>query len=230
MRPRRILVALAAVAALAVTQLGGISPASARTVGGVIDTADPTMASVFITTPECSSQGFTALNYEVRTFTVRKTFDATFSTTYVGDPTATYLFEGSFTPAAAFPTCVGASNSSGGNSFTQTVHPGTTYYLVVVNDSFDQTTTSYTTTVDDRLRFDGDPVGPTLTLDPSATTEPPTTEAPVTEPPSTDVPSTDTTGVPPTTQTPSNPPVTPPPAARPATGAKPMNGKPTYTG
>lgn len=67
---------------------------------------------------------------------------------------------------------------------------------------------------------------PPLTLDPSATTEPPTTEAPPTEVPPTAGP---TTMVPPTTAAPGTTPGSPP-AVSPATGARPRSGKPTYTG
>ena len=97
--------------------------------------------------------------------------------------------------------------------------PGVT---VSVRDS--QSGTAYVYQNDVDFRGSKNCGRPPLTLDPSATTEPPTTEAPTTEAPTTEVPTTVT----PTTATPTT--VTPGPSVAPATGARPQSGKPTYTG
>ena len=70
--------------------------------------------------------------------------------------------------------------------------------------------------------------GPTLTLDPLATTEPPTTLPPSTVPPTTE-PGTTTPG---STTPGSTAPATTRPGTgvSPATGARPVSGRPTFTG
>lgn len=224
MRFRRLLTAAAAGTLLLATQMIDATPASADAVhSGTIDPAtDPTMPVVFISTPNCTGQGASLVHYDVYTYTPPVSGPTQIAVTGSDVPaTGLYVFESTFTPAAAFPTCIAGSNSNP-ILITPTLTAGTTYYVVVFDDTFGQAGLTYT------LDIDG-PDTP-LTLDPAATTEVPTTE-PTTEPPTTEPPVTEppTTEVPPTTG-PSNPTTTVPPATRPATGATPVTGRPTFTG
>jgi hypothetical protein len=224
MRTRRLLAAVAAGTLLFATQVADPTPASADSViTGVIDPAtDPTMPVVSISTPNCVSQGATLVHYDVYPYVTTTAGDHIFTVTGTGTLTSLYLFQDTFTPAAAFSTCIAASNQKPA-TFTESLEAGRQYYLVVFDDTFTQLGTSYTLTID----------GPNtpLTLDPAATTEVPTTE-PTTEPPTTEPPVTEppTTEGPPVTS-PSNPTTTTvPPSTRPATGARPVTGRPTFTG
>lgn len=122
--------------------------AGSANIGGTIVTTDPTMQVVFISTPNCTGQGASPVLYKAYPFTVDADGTYNFSVTSDGGFASMYLFEGSFNPAAAFPTCIAGSNSGNPVVFSEALTAGTTYYWVVFDDTFAQVGGNYSGTVD----------------------------------------------------------------------------------
>lgn len=121
--------------------------AGTASIGGTLTPDDPTMPVVFITTPNCTGQGAGSVLYVVYPFTVDTAGDYSFSVTSDAGFASMYLFEGSFDPAAAFPTCIAGSNSGNPVVFTETLATGTQYFWVIFDDTFAQVGGNYSGTV-----------------------------------------------------------------------------------
>jgi hypothetical protein len=107
----------------------GIAPVWAGTasVSGRITKKDPTIPVIYADPPFCHSQGTEPLlHYDVYPFTVTQTGTYSFD-----DPPGfvdTYMFENTFDPANAFPTCIAAIHSN--STYTIELTAGTQYFLV----------------------------------------------------------------------------------------------------
>jgi hypothetical protein len=155
---------------------GGVLASSAGaavdTYSGVLDSSDPTMPLVAqISTPNCTgSANIFDVHYEVIPFT--NAVGGTY--TFVEQPSTTaviamYVMEGSFDPDDPVPTCVAASNTNPINlsfDFTE----GTDYYVVIIDDTFDQLGGSWELEV-----TQPDPPTTTTTSTSTTTTSAPTT-------------------------------------------------------
>lgn len=150
MKTKRVLAAVAA--ALMLVTTASISPAHAAvlTYSGTIPPAGmPTMPVVTIGTTDCTSQGATPVAY--REYPIIATDDgpATFSVeTLSGGDVSIYLMESGWDPAAAFPFCLAGANDPNPASFTYTVTDGTSYVVVVFDDTFMQSGGTYELTID----------------------------------------------------------------------------------
>ena len=126
------------------------SLAGTFTASGSVDGSDPTMPVVTINSPNCVSQGSTQVAYDVYQFTVDTSGSYTFSisgTNPLPALVSLYLFEGSFNPAAALPTCIAGDNSVP-VTFTEALTAGTTYFAVPFDDTFLQFGSPYTLTIE----------------------------------------------------------------------------------
>ncbi|MBE2268668.1 MAG: hypothetical protein IAE80_10600 [Anaerolinea sp.] len=113
-------------------------------------TGDPTMAVVTISSPNCSSQGATQVRYDAYQFTVDASGMYDFSATrpaVSGTLTSIYLMNSSFNPAAALANCLAGDNTGNPTSFSFNLTAGTVYYFVVFDDTFTQTGTTYTASI-----------------------------------------------------------------------------------
>jgi hypothetical protein len=117
--------------------------AGAANFAGIIDAADPAMAVVFISTPNCTGQGATLVHYESMPFSVDAAGSYTFTMSFTGTDVSFYVFAGSFNPAAAFPTCIAGDNSGNPKQVSVALAPGTLYYAVPFDDTFAQTGGTY---------------------------------------------------------------------------------------
>lgn len=111
---------------------------------------DPTMAVVTISSPNCASQGATQVRYDAYPFTVDATGLYDFSASRpaaAGTLTSIYLMNSSFNPAAALSNCLAGDNTGNPTSFSYNLTAGTVYYFVVFDDTFSQTGTTYTASI-----------------------------------------------------------------------------------
>ncbi len=108
---------------------------------------DPTMAVVTISTPNCGSQGATQVRYDAFPFTVSATGAYNFSaatTGGIGTKASIYIMNSGFNPAAALGNCIAAANIGVPTTLNNVnLTAGTPYYLVIFDDSFEQTTPGY---------------------------------------------------------------------------------------
>ncbi len=120
-------------------------PVSAGTAthSGVLDASDPTMPVVMISPPNCSSQGAFPVAYEATMFSVGETGVYTLSLTSTGGFASFYLYAGSFDPGNGMANCVAADNSAP-KQIVYNLVQNTTYYVVVIDDTFAQSGGSYT--------------------------------------------------------------------------------------
>lgn len=141
----RLLVLFVLVSVLLLTTLS----ASAATINlnGFVGPGDSQMPVVFISTPTCAGQGATLVYYEAHKFTVDTDGVYTFSATSAPTDIAVYLMNAGFTPAAAFGNCLAASNTGPNNQFTYALTAGTIYYMVIIDDTFDQLGANYSATI-----------------------------------------------------------------------------------
>ena len=120
---------------------GSASISSALPAGGT-----STMPVVFISGSTCAGQGAFPVTYKAHAFTVDAAGTYTVDLSGVAGTFALYLNTSAFDPSAAFPSCLTADNTDPlGVSFGLTA--GSTYYAVVIDDTFPQAGGSYTLTV-----------------------------------------------------------------------------------
>ena len=146
MKPARVIIGVIAIL-VALIPLGAHSAlAGSFSVSGTLDSSDPLLPQVpGITTPNCTgSYSPFQVQYDVVSFTVTAAGIYTF-TESASPYTAIYLYAGSFDPAAG-ANCVAASNNNPLN-ISYGLAVGTTYYLVVINDTFTQDPLSYVLTI-----------------------------------------------------------------------------------
>lgn len=113
-------------------------------------TGDPTMAVVTISSPNCASQGSTQVRYDAYQFTVDVSGMYDFSATrpaVSGTLTSIYLMNSSFNPAAALGNCLAGDNTGNPTTFSFSLTAGTVYYFVVFDDTFAQSGTTYTASI-----------------------------------------------------------------------------------
>ncbi len=117
--------------------------AGSASINGTIDTSNPTMAVVFITTPNCTGQGVTPVLYEAIPFTVDADGAYTIDVTSDGGYASMYIYENSFDPANGMLNCIAGDNSGNPVSVTESLTAGTSYFLVVFDDTFAQVGGNY---------------------------------------------------------------------------------------
>lgn len=234
---RRFLVGMVAVLAVLTATT---APASADVVvfSGIIPAGDTqTMSVVSISSPNCVSQGVTAVAYREHLVAPGESGMFTFTVTPDEENPANslmslYIMTDGWDPAAALPFCIAGDNSEP-VSLTVPLNAFTRYYAVVFDDTFSQVGGGYTLTVEGPgltppLTRPDLPIG-TPTTQPTTTTTAPvttTTQATTTTtyvPPPTTAPVTTTTR--PVTTTTVRPGTVPP-----APAARPLSGAPGYTG
>jgi len=138
MKKLLIITAVAAVALVmaSVVFAGSISFAGTLTAGGP---TEPQVAQ--IVTPNCTgSYVVFPVLYRSYGFTVDVSGAYTF--TEPGVESAVYVYAGSFNPALPADNCIAASNSNPIN-LPVALTAGTTYYVVVIEDTFDQDGMAY---------------------------------------------------------------------------------------
>lgn len=236
---RRFLVGMVAVLAVLTATT---APASADTVvfSGLIPAGDAqTMPVVAISSPNCVSQGVSAVAYREHRVAPGESGMFTFTVTPdAGNPVnslmSLYIMTDGWDPAAALPFCIAGDNTEP-VSLTVPLNAFTRYYAVVFDDTFTQVGGGYTLTVEGPgltppLTRPDRPIGSTPTTGPTTTTTAPvttTTEVVTTtttwEPTTTTAPVTTTTR--PVTTTTARPGTVPQ-----AAGARPITGTPGYTG
>jgi uncharacterized repeat protein (TIGR01451 family) len=126
----------------------GVALAGSVSLSGTF-AGDPTMKSIFITPPNCTSQGSANLRYDAYPMTVTVTGGYSFTvaaSTAVGIA-GLYVMNSGFNPAAAFANCIAATHIASQAS-PQTISninltAGTQYYLVIFDDFNLQTTVGY---------------------------------------------------------------------------------------
>ncbi|MDZ4770226.1 MAG: hypothetical protein SGJ24_13940 [Chloroflexota bacterium] len=120
--------------------------AGTATFAGTLNSGDPTMPVVFISTPACIGQGVTPVSYDAFNFTVDASGSYTFSLTSSGtvaDFASFYVYQGSFNPAAGMTNCILGVNSGTPKTGSIGLTAGTQYILVVIDDTFNQAGGSY---------------------------------------------------------------------------------------
>jgi hypothetical protein len=134
-------------ATLATLLLAAPALADTVTIDGTITPSDPTMAVVFISSPNCTGQGVTPVLYHSYPFTV--TADGTYHLEVLSDAgfASVYIFSPTFDPAAGFPTCIAGDNSGNPVEVDEALTVGTQYFAVPFDDTFDQLGGNYTLTL-----------------------------------------------------------------------------------
>ncbi len=107
-------------------------------ISGTIDASNPTMPVVFISTPNCTGPGASLVHYEAIPFSVDADGSYTIEVTSDGGFASMYIYENSFDPANGFVNCIAADNSGNPVSVSESLTAGTSYFLVVFDDTFDQ--------------------------------------------------------------------------------------------
>ena len=123
--------------------LSGTALAGTVTLTGNLQPPTPTMPVVIIAPPLCSSQGVTPVTYRVYPVSVTQTGIYTIDSTSVVGDTAIYLYEGAFDPANGMTNCVQADNAAP-NQIVFTLNAGTSYNVVIIDDTFAQTVDVFT--------------------------------------------------------------------------------------
>ncbi|MDP9495333.1 MAG: hypothetical protein M3P87_08840 [Actinomycetota bacterium] len=121
----------------------GTATASAltNTYTGTINTSDPTMPVVGISTPVCTTQLVTPVHYDVIELLHPLPGIHSFAMTSTGTTpgfASAYLYEGSFDPTNPLENCVAADNGADPVEITYDFLRGTPYFLVVFDDQFAQ--------------------------------------------------------------------------------------------
>lgn len=174
---KRHLVALTAIILMFGQTVGlGSAHALTTTYTGTINSEDPQMAVVSISTPNCGEQLVTLVNYEVISLPDPIGGTHMFSLTSTDGFASMYLYEGSFDPENGAENCVAGNNGVDPIELTYEVVGGTPYFVVVFDDQFAQPGGDYTVIIESP---DPPPTVPT-------TEEPPVTE-PTTPPTSEEV-------------------------------------------
>jgi hypothetical protein len=141
-KSRRVVLTLAAMGAALIMGTGTASALTA-THTGTIGPDDPSMPVVFITPPVCTAPGVTPVHYEVIEFLHPLEGTHSFSMTSTDGFASAYLYEGSFDPANPFENCVAADNGADPIEITYDFLRGTSYFLVVFDDTGAQTGGDY---------------------------------------------------------------------------------------
>ena len=133
----------------AATLLVLAAPASAGTLTltGVIDSSDPQMPVVFISTPECTSLGAALVYYEARPFYVTAPGTYNLSLASAGGFASLYLYELEFDPTNGLLNCIAASNSGDPVEIDEGLIASRQYIAVPFDDQFAQLGGSYELTI-----------------------------------------------------------------------------------
>jgi len=161
--------ALAAVV-LAIGMLHG-TPARAgtATLNGSLAPGGPTMAVVFISSPNCTGQGASQVLYRAVPLRVSQSGVYDFSTGSTDGFASMYLMTSAFDPAAAFPQCLAGDNSGNPVQFSFALTAGQDYFVVPFDDTFNQQGGQFSLTVSgpgDILTFGQSTAVPALGLVP----------------------------------------------------------------
>jgi hypothetical protein len=127
--------------------IGSVS-AGSISVGGSLDSSDPTFLVALISTPNCTG-GYGTVNvlYDLVPFQVDADGAYTIDVLSGTGNTAFYLLQGSFNPGAVASTCIGASNSGNPQTITINLTVGTSYFVAIIDDTFAQAGDTYTLTI-----------------------------------------------------------------------------------
>jgi hypothetical protein len=138
--------ALRSILFAAVGLMAGSALAGSLTFNGNLQPPTPTMPVVFIAGSLCTGQGVAPVTYRRYPIHVTEAGVYTMDLNYAAGGPSFYLFEGSFNPAAAFPTCVQADNSAP-EQIVFNLNPGTDYFVVVFDDTFAQDSGAFSVTI-----------------------------------------------------------------------------------
>jgi hypothetical protein len=145
MMAKRLLLTIAVFLILSMFAVGSVFAGSV-TVNGTIDGTSPTMPNVgIISTPNCTG-AYTAFAVHYASFPLTVDAAGVYTITETGTTSALYVLQGSFDPNAVASTCIAASNTNP-ISLAVSLNPGTTYYVVIIDDTFAQSGLTYQLTV-----------------------------------------------------------------------------------
>lgn len=122
--------------------------AGSATISGVVDSSDPVMAVVSISTPNCGVQGATPVHYELHPFTVDASGVYNFSLTSTSDYASMYLYVATFDPTNGAVNCIAGANSGTPKAFSVNLTAGTQYYVIPFDDTFVQAAPAFELTID----------------------------------------------------------------------------------
>lgn len=127
------------------------------TINGRIDSNSPSMPVVSISSPNCTSQGVTPVNYSSTPFRVSTSGNYSISLSYTPSPlnslVSFYVYITSFDPTNGLVNCIAATNLTPTTLPAVPLTSGTQYFYVAFDDTFSQFTE--TTAVDFTATFDG---------------------------------------------------------------------------
>ncbi len=135
-----LLVGLLVVSALPVFA-GSASVSGTFPAGGT-----PTMPVVLISSPNCTGQGASLVQYDAYAFSVDTAGSYTLDLSIGSGNLSLYLMTAGFNPAAGFPTCLAGDNNDP-ISVSYGLAANTTYIAVPFDDSFTQDGGTYTLTI-----------------------------------------------------------------------------------
>lgn len=129
---------------LVASSLATLAHAATSTLSGTI-TATPEMPVVFISTPNCTAQGASLVNYHMQPFTVSIGGSYQVSVTSVTgtlppDQASIYIYQDAFDPANGMTNCIAGANNDPATIPALALTAGTPYFLVVFDDTFEQLT------------------------------------------------------------------------------------------
>ncbi len=118
--------------------------AGTASISGTIDSTNPMLPVVFISTPNCTGQGASLVLYETVPFSVDADGSYTIDVVSDGGFASIYLYENSHDPANGMTNCIAADNSGNPVSITSSLTAGRSYFLIVFDDTFAQVGGNYT--------------------------------------------------------------------------------------
>lgn len=136
-----LLILAVLVSAAASTAFAGTFNAS-----GFVGPGDPSLLVGIILTPNCTG-GYGGVNvfYDVYEFQVDT--DGLYTVSVLSSNTAFYLIANTFNPGAVATNCIAASNSGNPQQASAALTAGTTYFVVIIDDTFDQLGQNYDLTI-----------------------------------------------------------------------------------
>lgn len=143
-RSRSALFLLALFGVLTISTLPALA-GSASVTGTFPPNGSPTMAVIYITSPDCVGQSSEPVQYRAQPFWVETAGTYTLDLAIGSGDLGLYLMTAAFDPAAGFPACLAADNVAPiGVSFA--LAPDTIYFAVPFDDTFSQDGGAYTLT------------------------------------------------------------------------------------
>lgn len=138
-----LLILAVLVSAAASTAFAGTFNAS-----GFVGPGDPTLLVGIIVTPNCTGgYGGVDVFYDIYEFQVDTDGSYTVSVFSASGNTAFYLIANTFDPGAVATNCIAASNTGNPQVASAPLTAGSTYFVVIIDDTFAQTGHNYDLTI-----------------------------------------------------------------------------------